>query len=165
MNTEKPNSESRAGNSSPQTGDPSWSPVPPPAKKYEYERQLQTDIFKEFGAMGKVLRIWRQNTGMAYGLSQVKSNMVFLRIGKFQQALQGFERMQPTRYGVEGMPDIFGILAIGRMLAIELKMEGKDLSDMQEAWRAMFERMGGLYIVARSVQDVYAGLRKAGVAV
>jgi hypothetical protein len=115
--------------------------------------------------MGTVLRIWRQNTGMAYGYSQVRNNMALLHLGKFQLALEKFRAMQPTRYGVEGMPDIFGLLVNGRMLAIETKLEGKEPTDEQIAWRAMFERMGGLYILAYQLGDVYQGLRRAGVQV
>lgn len=42
----------------------------------------------------------------------------------------------------------------GQAIAIETKAPKGTLSEAQENWRAAFERVGGVYIVARSVDDV-----------
>lgn len=100
---------------------------------------------------------------MAYGYSQVRSNVALLLIGKIEAGIKKLKGMQPTQYGVPGQPDIGGILAGGRHLGIEAKMMGNVPSDDQLAYRAMFERFGGLYILAYSVDDVDRALRGAGV--
>ncbi len=100
---------------------------------------------------------------MAYGYSQVRSNVALLRIGKFEQGQKKLMGMQPTQYGVLGQPDIGGIIAGGRHLGIEAKMVGNVPSDDQIAYRTMFERFGGLYILAYSVDDVDRALRAAGI--
>lgn len=102
---------------------------------------------------------------MAYGFSQVKGAVALMQMGKFQLALEKFRTMQPTRYGTPGAPDIMGILVTGRYVGIEAKLPGNVPTDEQIAWRGMFERMSGLYILAYSLDDVALGLRQAGVSV
>ncbi len=100
---------------------------------------------------------------MAYGYSLVRSKIALLKMGRIEQAIKDMGRLQPTQYGVVGQPDIGGILAGGRHVGIEAKMRGNKPSDDQVAYRGMFERFGGLYILAYSVDDVDKALRAAGV--
>lgn len=100
---------------------------------------------------------------MAYGFSQVKSVCALFKRGMIEQGMKSLFKMEPTRYGVPGQPDIGGILAGGRQLGIEAKMPGRKPDDDQIAYRAMFERYGGLYILAYTVDDVDRALRAAGV--
>lgn len=44
----------------------------------------------------------------------------------------------------------------GQAIAIETKSQRGALSDDQRAWRTAFESMGGVYLLARSVEDVEA---------
>lgn len=46
----------------------------------------------------------------------------------------------------------------GQAIAVETKSTRGELSDAQIAWRDAFERVGGVYVLARSVDDVYAVL-------
>ena len=57
------------------------------------------------------------------------------------------------RYGLKGQPDIFLILK-GRFIGIEVKARTGRQSEAQKQWQRNCERAGGLYILARSVDDV-----------
>ena len=93
------------------------------------EKQVQNAILREFGTRPE-LRLWRQNTGAA-------------RVGR-----------RFVRFGVPGQADLTGILRGGRRLEIEIKSPiGRQTPD-QRAFQAMIERFGGLYVLARSVEDV-----------
>lgn len=82
---------------------------------------------------------WRQNTGVfhdANGVRRLRSN-------------------------IKGTPDILGTLK-GRMVAIEVKTATGRQSKDQKNWQRNCERAGGLYILARSVEDVRAALSSVG---
>ncbi len=99
------------------------------------ESVIQKQILAEFGAL-PWLRVWRNNTG----------------------ALTD-QRGQLITYGLKGSADILGLIAPdGRFLAIEVKNERGKQSPAQIAFGEMVEKMGGIYILARSVEDVYRGL-------
>ncbi len=77
-----------------------------------------------------------------------------------------------VKFGLPGQADIQGVQCLvdwpeghgtfrttGRFFGIELKREkGGKVSENQEIWGVNVARHGGLYIVARSVQEVHAGL-------
>jgi hypothetical protein len=66
--------------------------------------------------------------------------------------------------GMTGIADIGGILGgtwKGRALAVECKTGRAKLSKNQEWFRQMFQRLGGLYVEARSVEDITAALATA----
>ena len=93
------------------------------------EKRLQNEILRHFGTK-PWLRIWRQNAGVA--------------------------RMGPrtVRFGVPGQADLTGILSDGIRLEIECKSaDGKQSLD-QQRYQQMIEKFGGLYVLARSVEDV-----------
>jgi len=86
-------------------------------------------ILREFGTRPE-MRLWRANAGAA-------------RIGR-----------RFIRFGVPGQADLTGILPGGRRLEIEVKsLTGRQTPD-QRAFQALIERFGGLYVLARSVEDV-----------
>lgn len=58
-----------------------------------------------------------------------------------------------VRFGLPGMADIGGIYR-GRAVEIEVKTEKGKQSQPQRNWQAAVERAGGIYILARSVNDV-----------
>jgi hypothetical protein len=62
-----------------------------------------------------------------------------------------------VRYGVPGQSDIGGVYThngIGVVLQIEVKAARGRVAPEQTKWLAMIERMGGIAVVARSVDDV-----------
>lgn len=63
-------------------------------------------------------------------------------------------------FGIPGQPDIFAIIQ-GRFVGIEIKSAAGRQSKDQKNWQRNCERAGGIYILARSVEDVDAALRKA----
>jgi hypothetical protein len=62
--------------------------------------------------------------------------------------------------GGAGTPDILGIMKpCGRFLAVEVKSEKGQLSEVQAAWLQFAREAGALVIVARSLRDVEEVLR------
>lgn len=94
------------------------------------ESTLLSDILIRFGSDPR-LRIWRANVLVA----QDKSGRV-------------------VRSGVKGQADISGILMGGRRIEIEVKTATGQQRPEQKKWQAMIERFGGLYVLARTPDDV-----------
>lgn len=74
----------------------------------------------------------------------------------------GFDSHRKIRYGVPGETDVDGIVAPwGRRLAIEIKTGEADLSPEQVKWRDnCIHKFGGIYIIARSVEQALADFEK-----
>ena len=87
------------------------------------------------------IRAWRNNTGAAKNEN-----------GRF------------VRYGLVGSADISGLMAPnGRRLEIEVKTPKGYATVKQKAFGAMINDMGGLWILARSFEDVQKELDEKGV--
>ena len=103
------------------------------------EAWIQHEILKAWGCHPR-LRAWRQNTGVA-------------QFGD-----------RAVRFGVPGCADILGLIApSGRMLAIEVKSESGKQSDAQKRFQGMIQGFGGLYVLARSLEDVDRALAAEGI--
>lgn len=103
------------------------------------ESSLLYAVLNAWGAHPR-LRLWRQNTGAA--------------------TLNG----RLVRFGTPGAADIQGILRpAGRFLAIECKSATGKQREEQAKWQRMVEEHGGLYVLARSLEDVDAALAKEGI--
>jgi len=57
------------------------------------------------------------------------------------------------KYTMPGFPDIL-VLHQGTVIGIEVKSESGSQSKSQEEFQELWERGGGVYFIARSVQDV-----------
>ena len=60
---------------------------------------------------------------------------------------------------IDGLADIMGVYC-GRPVAIETKTRTGSLRKTQKDFREMWERSGGIYIVARSPADAMAALEE-----
>ncbi len=80
--------------------------------------------------IGTTVRVWKNATGVA-------------RFGK-----------RTVAFGLKGSADIIGLLPGGRFLAIEVKTGNAKQNKDQKNFQIMIEKMGGLYILARSTTDV-----------
>lgn len=99
------------------------------------ESDLVAQILLAYGARDG-LRIWRVNVGVARD-----------------------QRGAVVRFGLRGMADIQGVLApSGRHVSIECKSAIGRQTKEQSAWQRMIESLGGIYILARTVEDVAATL-------
>lgn len=71
------------------------------------------------------------------------------------------------KFGIPGQADLSGIIRVapcrGTRLEIETKTAVGRQSDQQRKFQAMIEDAGGIYVLARSVNDVYGALAVAGV--
>ena len=88
------------------------------------------------------LVVWRQNVGAL--------------------SIEGATGNRFIRFGRVGQADITGIMAGGRRLEIEVKGPKGRQSDTQREFEAEISRLGGLYFIARSVQDVIDALPEVG---
>ena len=61
------------------------------------------------------------------------------------------------RYGWPGLPDLF-VIAGKRIVGIEVKAIDGEQSQAQFNFQVNFEKAGGIYILARSVDDVITAL-------
>lgn len=103
------------------------------------ETDLVASILLKFGSHPDV-RIWRANVLVAKDA-----------------------RGRVVRAGITGQADISGLLAPnGRRLEIECKAPHGRQTDAQRNWQSMIQSLGGLYVLARSADDVEAALRGAG---
>jgi len=121
------------------------------------EHVIQNEIFRAFGTRSD-MRIWRANTGVGF------------------YADHRTRTARLVRFGVPGQADVTGILPVGlkficphcdtlllappvgRRLEIEVKSPTGRQTAEQRAYQAMIERFGGLYVLARSVDDVQAAI-------
>ncbi len=85
--------------------------------------------------------IWRNNTGAA--------NHTYTR----KDGSTGYSHI---RYGYPGSADIIGVNKWGRFIAIECKRAGKNLEPHQERFRDQVTEHGGVFVLARSVDDLEA---------
>lgn len=96
----------------------------------------------------------QQNIRLALG--QRDDIMMFrINVGKFRP-LEGGARV--IQSAPEGTPDLLGVISPGRAFAIEVKTEKGRQRTAQVAWQNAWEKRGGIYILARSIEDVYRGL-------
>lgn len=76
-------------------------------------------------------------------------------VDKVRRAAQPGRKAQFKVVGLPGTADITGILADGRAVYIEAKREiGGEWSHAQQEFANMVGAMGGLYVLARSVDDI-----------
>lgn len=66
-------------------------------------------------------------------------------------AAKSMDGKRVIRFGLKGSPDILGCLD-GLFFGIEVKTPTGEQRDAQKKFQAVFERSGGIYIIARSVE-------------
>jgi hypothetical protein len=105
------------------------------------EAHLVADVADAFGSHPDIF-MWRANTGAA----------------------RSKNRKRFVRFNTDGTADFIGCLAPdGRFFAIECKsLNGVQSSD-QIVFQGAMEQRGGLYILARCVEDVRRALRSVGI--
>lgn len=92
------------------------------------EHDIQTDILKYLDNIPKLF-YWRNNTG----------------------AIHTEKRF--VQFGVRGGPDII-IIYKGKFIGIEVKGPRGKQSEYQQSFQKNVEYAGGIYLVAKSVEDV-----------
>lgn len=119
------------------------------------ESVLQTAILRTFASRPDI-RLWRQNTGRAipvWALSRLIGHTITAEL---------IQRLPRISFGLPGAADDTGILPDGRRLEIELKSPTGKQTKQQLSYQRMIARFGGVYILARSVDDVHRGLSEHG---
>lgn len=107
----------------------------------EEHQQLVSDIINFAGALPNV-RVWPRVVGVGRAL---KTNNVI-------------------RYGLMGESDIDGIIApLGKRLSIEVKTGKAIRTPQQKRFAEMIIKFGGLYVLARSMDDVIEAFKQEGI--
>lgn len=118
------------------------------------EKAVLNDVLVAASALPETL-VFRQNTGMAWQgepLHAKTGSTVTVRPG-----MRILMNARPINFGLVGSGDILGANR-GRPLAIETKTLTGAQREAQRNFEAAWVRAGGLYILARSVDDVLAAL-------
>lgn len=106
---------------------------------HKRESSIQNSILRAWGAHPR-LRITRINTGAA----MLHGRMV--------------------RFNPKGTGDIVGLIApSGQMLMIECKSAIGKQSHAQKVMQRVVEKFGGMYVLARCVEDVDAAMAAIGI--
>jgi hypothetical protein len=90
----------------------------------------------------------------------VSSVIDYLRRCGFHVWRQNTGARGRLRWGTPGCGDITGILKDGRRLEIECKVPGEKQSGAQKAFQVIIEQYGGEYLVASSLDDVIAAVKR-----
>lgn len=99
--------------------------------------------------------VLQQNIRLALGM---RDDIFLFRInvGVFRP-IDGPDK-RAIRSAPEGTPDLMGVLAPGRAFAIEVKAPRGTQREAQKRWQEAWEKRGGIYILAKSLEDVTKGL-------
>jgi hypothetical protein len=82
--------------------------------------------------------------------------MFRINVGVFRP-MHGDQR-RAIRSAPDGTPDLLGVKSPGQAFGIEVKAAKGVQREAQKNWQKAWEKRGGIYILARSVEDVYKGL-------
>lgn len=105
-------------------------------------------------------RAWRNNTGAAVPYAAIQAAIRLLVAGRVEECLQHLRHQRPIAFGIAGQADITGILPPdGRRLEIEVKADGDRHREAQQVFGSMVQRCGGVYVVARSVDEALKVLK------
>jgi hypothetical protein len=135
------------------------------ADRTEAHTKLVNEILLAFGARPGVL-LWSNRTGVGIAPATLAA---FDKQGRtLRQVITSAPRIV---YGLVGSADILGVrmlpvrevgndarIPVGQFIAIECKTGKAKLTDEQKAFRRTVMSLGGVYIEARSVDDVAAVL-------
>jgi hypothetical protein len=115
----------------------------------EKHNKLVSEIILKYGRGD--CRLWRNETGKAIKLS---SFFAFKKLNDTRILERGV-----FAYGLKGSPDIIGIYK-GRFIGIEVKTGNAKQSPIQKNFERMVLKLGGIYILAREIEDVKKGIGK-----
>ncbi len=127
------------------------------------EKQIQNKILREYATRSD-MRLWRGSTGKAVPLAYVRSIANAVKSMDYRTAERLLMSPPVLSFGLTGQADLSGILgdgfhpSAGTRIEIEVKSETGRQSKEQAAFQGMIERFGGLYVLARSVEDVEKAL-------
>jgi len=120
------------------------------------EKSILNETLVDVSALPGAL-VWRNNTGQAWQGVQREA-----RIGQFVKVEPGMvilENARPINFGLKGSGDIIGAIQ-QHPLAVETKTETGRQSEGQTRFQRAWERVGGIYVLARSPQDAVAQIKE-----
>ena len=89
-------------------------------------------------------------------LQFLAANRIFVfrvnTMGVYDPMFKGYRRH--SAFSIRGVADILGIMPGGRFLAVEVKAAKGRQSPDQKHFEELVKRAGGIYVLARSIDDV-----------
>lgn len=119
------------------------------------EHAILNDVLTEVSALSDTF-CYRQNTGTAW-----QGRPVNVPPGEYVKVLPGMKILaeaRPIEFGLPGAGDVVGQRK-GRAFQIETKTLTGRQRELQRNFEKVWVQRGGIYILARSVEDAVKGLR------
>jgi hypothetical protein len=129
------------------------------------EREVLHDIRLALGAIDGVV-LWRLNQGAGVlvprrVLSDLAGAVRRMDWASVRRIVDDLLHLRFNRWGLpNGAADLIGIVD-GRFLAIEVKSPTGRQRQEQALWGAVVESRGGVYVVARSVDEALSAVKRA----
>lgn len=126
------------------------------------ESEVLTACLKHLGNRDG-MRIWRQNTGNSRGIVERFARELKAMLPDYCRPIidRCVRAHRPIAFGIPGQSDVGGARRPnGQILAVETKSETGRQSTEQKNYQRMIESLGGLYILARDVSDLYSEFPK-----
>jgi hypothetical protein len=101
---------------------------------------------------------WRHNSGQAWQGNRVEGKPGTLV--RLEHGMVILRNARPVKFGLEGSGDIIGAIA-SRPLAVETKTATGRQRESQIYFQQAWERVGGIYLLARSVEEYRSKLAGA----
>jgi hypothetical protein len=112
--------------------------------------EITAELLIQIPRINRDILCWRQNSGKGIGWNQVRAITACLKRGDIPGALKFLTR--PMSFGLVGAPDIMMIVGPhGRVGGCEIKADGDEQRETQEAWQARVCGLGGFYVLAEHV--------------
>jgi len=112
------------------------------------------DILMDLSALPGSL-FFRNNSGQAWqGIPIDKVAGEYVRI---QPGMVVLQQARPIRFGLEGSADIVGA-HMRRPVAVEVKKDTGRQSRVQGYFEEAWVKAGGIYVLARSVEEAHEGV-------
>lgn len=94
---------------------------------------------------------WRNNTGSAWQGKRVTGSVGTLVM--LEPGMVILREARPVTFGLPGSPDIIGVRR-QRAIGAEIKSDDGVQADLQIRFQRAWEKAGGLYVLARSADEV-----------
>jgi hypothetical protein len=101
---------------------------------------------------------------MSYNKHQILVNQILCALSKFSHirvwanntgSAMSFDSERIIKFGLEGSADILGVKGpTGQLICIEIKTGSARQSEAQKRFEKVITERGGIYVVARSVDDI-----------
>jgi hypothetical protein len=120
------------------------------------EKKLQAEILRKLGSRSDI-RLFRNSVGFGYTGTVLKRENSVIVLSNARPATFGLCPGSADLIGIQRVlitPEMIG-QEIGKFLSIEVKGQNGRISEQQDNWKKMVEKMGGYAVFAKSLEDCF----------